>query len=127
MRSARRPALRGAVIVVLAALHLAAVSLPCRPGEGVAAREFATRVLSAAGAIHASHAADPTGASELRAPCPCPCQHAGGGVTASRVGAYLVPATPSPAFLVGTTALSPGATGRASALPDSPDHVPLAT
>ena len=79
--------------ILLAALHLAVVSLPCPPGaeEGEAQRSHA------AGAIHATHSHGTAEAPrvdakshELRAPCPCGCRHASSQVPAARLGPALL-------------------------------------
>ena len=79
--------------VLVAALHLAAASLPCPP----AAEDREARFGHAAGSIHATHShgtAVAHGAEaksrELRAPCPCGCRHASGEVPAARLGPALL-------------------------------------
>jgi len=114
--------------IALAALHLAAASLPCPP----AADDEQARAGHAGGAVHAihSHAASPAAASaeadELRAPCPCGCRHPSGGTPAARLGPALLRSAPSLAAGAGTSALALAEPLLAGVAPGSLDPVPRA-
>jgi hypothetical protein len=115
--------------LALAALHLAAASLPCPP----AVEDEQARAVHASGAVHAihSHAASPAEASEagtreLRAPCPCGCSHGSGGMPAARLGPALLRIAPALAPGAGSSALAVAEPLLAGVAPGALDPVPRA-
>ena len=115
--------MKASAALVLAALHLAAASLPCPP----AAEDERAR----AGHATHSHAASPAAASgadadELRAPCPCGCRHASGGTPAARLGPALLRSAPSLTPGAATSALALAEPLLAGVAPGSLDPVPRA-
>ena len=115
--------------ILLAALHLAAASLPCAPAaegrEGVAGHRD--------GAIHATHShgaahghgteAEPR---DLRAPCPCGCRHASSEVPAARLGPALLRPAPSIAAPPGGVPLAAAEPLLTGVVPGALDPVPRA-
>ena len=121
--------MRGLAALLLAALHLGVASLPCPP----AAEDRVALAGHATGAIHATHshgAADAHGAApqapHLRAPCPCGCRHASGGVPAARLGPVLLRIAPSVAAPAGSAPLAVAEPRFAGVAPGALDPVPRA-
>jgi hypothetical protein len=116
-------------LLLLAALHAAAASLPCPPRPGAGAGRDA---LAAHGslAVHATHHAPvPDGArggaaDDLRAPCPCRCEEGGPGGLAARLGPLARANAGPPAPAAGPPAIPAAGAPPASALPSLPEPVP---
>jgi hypothetical protein len=121
------------LVLLLAALHVAAASVPCPPRAG-AEDDRAVLAAHAERAVHATHHA-PQGeaarhggrADDLRAPCPCGCDEAAaGGLAAARLGPLGLPHAPCAEWPAGAAAPRAACTSHASALLPLPDPVPRA-